>query len=499
MPLAPHDVIRLANLAPLREAFERAGYDEAACEAAQSLVNRLGQPNPAEVAAALPVPEALRDMLRLWALGQSLDVGRARDLLGGALVDELSRLGMLKPEGGGRVAAELSILPSDGLLTTRDFDSLITERPAADDYVLGIGPSARRVASIMIPGACGSVLDIGTGQGFLATVAAGAATRVIATDINARALSMAAVAASLSRAPNIEFRQGSFYEPVAGLEGQFDRVICNPPFVIQPSNTRVCFTSGEGGDRNFEHIIRRGCAFLAPGGWLSTWGNWAHTDDDDWHERPMAWVKGQGCDLWAVRTRTWTPRAYAKMWIGELTANGASADRSMNLDDWMAYYEREGIRSISMGGVIVRRREGQNWARWDTMTLDSVRGAAGEQIRRIFDNQTLRTEQPGLDVLDLPLVPAASLEIEQRHHPRAGGGFELASATVRDRVGVPQPVGVQMATLDLIARLDGRRTVRQALHDAAAQRGLSDPGEEGARGVVAALMEHGHVLVPAQM
>lgn len=74
------------------------------------------------------------------------------------------------------------------------------------------------------------VLELGTGCGLLAILAAKAGARVIATDINQVALECARVNALAHGAVNcIEFRFGSLFEPVAGE--RFDLVIFNPPYL----------------------------------------------------------------------------------------------------------------------------------------------------------------------------------------------------------------------------------------------------------------------------
>jgi len=55
------------------------------------------------------------------------------------------------------------------------------------------------------------------------------AERVVATDVNERALAFAAFNLALNGVENVELRAGSFLEPVAGE--QFDLVVANPPWL----------------------------------------------------------------------------------------------------------------------------------------------------------------------------------------------------------------------------------------------------------------------------
>ncbi len=82
------------------------------------------------------------------------------------------------------------------------------------------------------------VLDLGTGSGVCALVAARTARRVIAVDINPAAVRCAKINLSINRLEHrIEVRQGDLFSPVAGQ--RFDLVLFNPPFIVgTPSDDR---------------------------------------------------------------------------------------------------------------------------------------------------------------------------------------------------------------------------------------------------------------------
>jgi methylase of polypeptide subunit release factors len=61
-----------------------------------------------------------------------------------------------------------------------------------------------------------TALDVGTGNGIQAILAARHSGRVVATDVNARALDFAAFHTHLNGVDNVEFRLGSFFDPAEG-------------------------------------------------------------------------------------------------------------------------------------------------------------------------------------------------------------------------------------------------------------------------------------------
>src|SRR5581483_1738776 len=98
--------------------------------------------------------------------------------------------------------------------------------------VVGIGGGTRIVAALGIRRPGGSVVDLCTGSGALALLAAARGQRVIGVDLNTRALRLARLNAELNGREGIDWRQGDLYEPVAGE--RFVLVVANPPFVIAP-------------------------------------------------------------------------------------------------------------------------------------------------------------------------------------------------------------------------------------------------------------------------
>ncbi len=74
------------------------------------------------------------------------------------------------------------------------------------------------------------VLDMGTGSGVCAIVAAQRARHVVAVDINPAAVRCAGINALLNHLEHkIDIRQGDLFEPVR--EQRFDLILFNPPFV----------------------------------------------------------------------------------------------------------------------------------------------------------------------------------------------------------------------------------------------------------------------------
>jgi release factor glutamine methyltransferase len=133
------------------------------------------------------------------------------------------------------------------------------------------------------------IADIGTGSGCLAVTVAAERdyVEVIATDISAAALAVAAAnAARHGVADRITFRQAAY---LTGLSGPFDFILSNPPYVteseyqnlapeVREYEPAIALVAGEDGFRDIRQIADLATALLAPGGTMLVEIGYQHAD-----------------------------------------------------------------------------------------------------------------------------------------------------------------------------------------------------------------------------
>lgn len=132
-------------------------------------------------------------------------------------------------------------------------------------------------------GSSGSVaLDLGTGSGAIAVslLVEGPVARVVATDLSADALVVAAENAERAGvAGAVELRHGSLYAPIGGGE-EYDVIVTNPPYVPDPERETlmpevrdhepgVALFAGPDGLAVIRRIVAGAPAHLVAGGLLA--------------------------------------------------------------------------------------------------------------------------------------------------------------------------------------------------------------------------------------
>ncbi|MBS0198542.1 MAG: class I SAM-dependent methyltransferase [Planctomycetes bacterium] len=437
--------------------------------------------DPTALERLVAAPTRVNALARLFYFGRALSTQAADEALAPLGSAPLVEAGLLTSKDGS-VRSTCVLASVLGTIICRDFESWVTGRPLGHDYVLGVGLASRLLNDFTVRVKARLALDIGTGQGFQALRAAAHCERVIATDINARALRLAGIAMQINSVTNVELREGSLFEPVVAEKGTFDLIISNPPFVISPPHDISAIGGRWEGDEFVRELVQGIPEYLAPGGYATVLCDWHHPTVDAWKDRVCSWLEGRGVDAWIQKLKTDDARTYATRWLREASSALGEAEISKSLEHlpaWLAYYERLGIGAVSMGSIIMRKRAPApgapaNFIRADAPGIDGGGGPASDQALRMFRNELALRSAPNEDaLLDLRLGVSPDAELQQRCGV-SGGAWRPRSSVLRESSGAEFPVSLDSLTSTVLAKLNPAKTARESIHELAKQVG-ADP------------------------
>jgi len=410
----------------------------------------------------------------VWVLQQPVPRPAFDRVLPG-LVDPLIAAGILR-QSAGEVAAALEIRPyasddgASGWLVSDlspHLDTRIT--PMRPDFVLGASSASTALAQLTIRRPIGRALDLGTGCGVQTLHLAPHADTVIATDLNPRALHLAALTAKINSI-EVDLRLGDLFSPVAGET--FDLIVSNPPYVITPPQTeaeRLTYREADRlGDGLVRDVVQSGAARLAPGGVLQALANWAHVNNTGWQERLQTWTAETGCDAHLVQRETLDPSEYIELWLADAGLAG-SPGYVQRHHEWLDYFEQIGIHAVGMGWIVLQRNE-----------------RADPEIR--IEDWPYPVEQPigaafshGLSVIDLGRSPDSELLAHPwRLEPDVieetqgtPGAAHPASIVFRQRHGFRRALQADTALAAILGACDGDLDLRTIIATVAGILGLN--------------------------
>jgi methylase of polypeptide subunit release factors len=456
MPVADRRAARELGRALRRLGFTEYGLEELLGEDAY-------ESRPADIVKhARKLPDTkLGTAIRLLFLGLPVLRREAAVALGERAVDATARMGLAELGVAGIVPLA-RITPVQDLLIASDLHSRGDEDPP--DYVAGYTPTTRLCDSLTPRPKARAALDVGTGCGVLALLSARHADRVVATDVNPRALAFTELNAALNSLDNVETRRGSLFEPVRGET--FDLVTCNAPFVVSPETRWTYRDTGLPVDELSERVVRGVAELLADRGFATVTISWVATDLDDLDARAVSWLAETGCDSWLLSIYGADALDHAAEWNDHLADDPAKLAAA--LERWESHLRALGVVWVSEGAALLHKRQGPVSVRVDELDEDEIE-IADAQIRRAFANRAAGLSGRALLRARLALAPRARVEHERRRGRVVGARVVLDEGT-NPSVDLPPRVA------DAVAALDGGSVRRLQPGDARYLRELLELG-----------------------
>lgn len=411
---------------------------------------------------ALDGGQPLRSLVRLFLLHQPLPVEEAERRLGAGLAT-LAAAGLVERDDAD-VRATASITPWREWLVVHDPD------PAGElwpEHVAGPNPATEALASLVVDDRVDAALDLGTGSGVLALLLAADADRVTATDINPRALELAAMNLVLNGVDNVDVVGGSLFEPVA--DRSFGTIVSNPPFVIAPESGLVFRHSPFPRDDLSRLVVSGVADHLADGGFGHVLGNWIQPAGGSLREPIERWLAGRGCDALVLVHAVETPLDYAARW--NVRRQQLAPDTyAGTLAAWTAAARREGIDRITSAAVILRRRAGRNWLH-DLELTGATRGHAGDHVRAIVEGVDHLQAHPTPDALLASTIRMRTGHRLDQSMVARGDGYDVQPGRLSMTEGLAVEVAVAPHMVPVLLRLDGTAPLGRVVDEVVADGG----------------------------
>jgi hypothetical protein len=261
--------------------------------------------------------------------------------------DVLIRAGVLTIDEMGQVRARASLFPVGNRLIFSDHAWPQLSHPGCTevpyDQVMWVGLDSRYLARCTMRRPFRSALDLCTGSGVHALLASTHSERVVAVDINPRAVSCARFNALASGIYNLEVEAGDLFEAVRGES--FDLITANPPFVPSPLDTLRFRDGGKSGEDIQKRIIAGLPQHLALGGIAQVVTELGERDEEPLVLRLREWLNGAPMDIHILRLGEYTAMKYA---IGH--AQGDDYQEFLaSIDQWASNLrEQNYVRVVSL-------------------------------------------------------------------------------------------------------------------------------------------------------
>jgi hypothetical protein len=312
--------------------------------------------------------------------------------------DVLVRAGLLQVDAAGEARARASLFPVGDRLIFADHAWPLLPHPGctsiSDNQVMSIGTDSRWLARATVRRSVGAALDLCTGSGIQALLAAYHSKRVVAVDISPRAAQCARFNSSASGASNIEVLVGDLYEPVGNQ--RFDLITANPPFVPSPRDSLKFREGGRSGEEVQRRIIAGLPHHLAPGGMAHIVTELGERGDESLSDRLREWLGEAPMDIYILCLRVHSAANYA---VGHADGVGSAESFFNSVHHWAENLRAQGYTRMVSVLLTFQWHDattGPPWTRSDSP--QSLHSAAGTEVSAALAAEHL-VRQPGFNDL----------------------------------------------------------------------------------------------------
>ncbi|MGH9861218.1 MAG: methyltransferase, partial [Candidatus Acidiferrales bacterium] len=413
---------------------------------------------------------ALELVARMFVAGDAFDGAIVEKLIPAEVGEALRDLGLLAPwvSHPEKLSACAAFYPVGGVLIASDrwnHPDRAPFRSFGDIVYPAISPNTRRFLELLPDEPCERFLDLCSGTGVAALIAARRYARhAWAADLTERCNAFTEFNRRLNGLENVTVVRGDLYEPVRGI--QFDRIVAHPPYMPTLESAEIYYDGGPDGEHVTSRIVAQAPESLATGGRVYCLTMGSDREGEMFEQRIRRWLgaASQRCNVALVARRFVNPSQFALS--SALQAHGGTPQA----DQWKTLFEQQRIRSLVYGLIVLEKE-----------AADSQR--ASFTARRAIGEQSTLRETEWLLHWEAAAKDAAMLARLLESRPRASERFELRVThrivegdLIPDafQLAIEYPFSLECAvppwTGYLLAACDGARGGRELLEHCKQQR-----------------------------
>jgi carbamoyltransferase len=250
------------------------------------------------------------------------------------------------------------------------------------DQVMYLGADTHWLARATVRKHIDSALDLCSGSGIHAILAARHAKNVVAIDINPRAIKCIDFNTSMLSISNVKSIQGDLFAQINNQK--FDLITANPPFVPSPVDALGYRDGGSDGEDVQKRLVYELPKHLNVGGIAQIVTEIGERENETLIDRVRSWLKDAPMDILILHLRTRSASEYA---LSHADADNTYLEFLNSVDVWADNLRAQNFTHISSVLITLKWSEDKPWGK--ILDVPSPSGYIGDAIEAIFRAETI--------------------------------------------------------------------------------------------------------------
>jgi carbamoyltransferase len=297
---------------------------------------------------------ALDQLIALFLVRGNVSSQDANSLFGNKLFKTLLSIGILR-ESEDTIHSNVSIYCVDNFFLATDHRFLFMEEDKLnEDPVMYIGSDSLGLVQTAPRYSSQKTLDLCTGSGVQAIVASRYSEKVLAVDINPRAVRFARFNTQLNGVTNVQVILNNLFQ---GMENEtFDTILANPPFVPSPEKETKFRDGGGSGEDVLRAIVQGASDRLSQDGKLYIVTDLVNVDA--YQPKVSKWLDCDTADVLVLKTADRNEILFSVPHCHHPYGQDYG-DYKKELIKWVNNFKAENLVAVNFGYILIQKHQQQ--------------------------------------------------------------------------------------------------------------------------------------------